>query len=173
MNTAGMKIGLLAAALVLGLPASQAGQQSDTMQVTIAVEAACTITANDLDFGTVNEGFSDARANTTVVVRCPDGLPWEVGLNGGLTPLGSGSGNRQMLYGGGSANGGAEIAYILTRSDFASWVDREEATPGGNVTEMGIGTGADQSLLVNGYAYPLGSVVPGAYSDTVTATIYF
>jgi spore coat protein U-like protein len=171
MYKAGTISGLVAT-LVLTLSVSQAGQQSDTMQVAIAVEAACTITANDLDFGTVRDTTFETEFSSSVIVRCPAGVPWEIGLNGGLNPLQLGT--RQMAH-----SSGALIRYDLyANTDLlfvTRWVDRFESTdPSLYTTVTGDGAGADQAFEVGGIATGDGSSLPaGNYSDTVTATVYF
>lgn len=156
---------LLLAALAAGFPAGlHAASDSDTFQVTATVVAACSITANDLDFGAYSpvSGIT-ADAATLLEISCTNGAPYEVGLSAGTTPGGMVS---QRLM----TDGTHTLSYNLYIDAARTNVWGE--TPGLD-TLAGTGTGVLQLLTVYGRLPGSQSVPAGSYADTVTATITF
>ena len=151
--------------MLLSLPQPlRAATDSDTFQVTASVLAACSITANDLNFGNYNPvSGTPLNAATTLEITCTNGAAYEVGLSAGLG-AGASVATRFMT------NGGNQLAYSLY-SDAARTSGWGE-TSGVN-TVSGTGSGALQALTVYGQI-PGGQSVPaGLYTDTVTATITY
>jgi spore coat protein U-like protein len=153
-------IGLLGS-LALGPPAV-AATTSTTFAVTATVQAACLISATPLAFG-VYTGVV-ANATSAVTVTCTNTTPFAVALDPG-TFAGATVTTRRMT---GPAS--AALAYALF-SDAAHTVNWGNSPATGGVT--GTGTGIAQPLQVFGQV-PAGQfVAPGAYTDTITATITF
>ena len=142
----------------------QAATDSDTFQVTASVLAACSITANALNFGNYNPvSGTPLNAATTLEITCTNGAAYEVGLSAGLG-AGASVATRFMT------NGGNQLAYSLYSDAARTSVWGE--TSGVN-TVSGTGSGALQALTVYGQI-PGGQSVPsGLYTDTVTATITY
>lgn len=157
---------LFAAATILGLGslgnAAFAAQDSDTFQVTATVQSVCTITANDLTFGSYDPTAGDLDATSTLDVRCTNGTTYTVGLDGG----GTGIVTARAMTGPGAAT----LNYALFRDSGRSqnWEDI-----GSLQVESGTGNGATQNLTVYGRVAGGQFSTSGAYSDTVTATIDF
>lgn len=157
---------LFAAATILGLGslgnAAFAAQDSDTFQVTATVQSVCTITANDLAFGSYDPSAGNLDTSSTLDVTCTNGTVYTVGLNGG----GTGVVTARAMAG----PGGATLNYALYRdsSHTQNWEDI-----GSLQVQSGTGNGATQNLTVYGRVAGGQFSTGGSYLDTVTATIDF
>ncbi|MBR0650386.1 spore coat U domain-containing protein [Roseomonas terrae] len=141
---------------------ARAQTATTTFQVTATVQATCLITANPLAFGTYTGTQTDAT--TTISVTCTNTTAYNVALNAGTAP-GATVTTRSMT---GPAS--ALLGYSLF-SDAARTV--VWGTTVGTNTVAGTGTGSAQALTVYGRV-PAGQfVAPGAYVDTITATVSF
>jgi spore coat protein U-like protein len=153
-----------AAALSLAATATStlAATATTTFQVTATVAATCLITATNLAFGAYTGVL--VNSTSTVTVTCTNTTTWNVGLNAGTAP-GATVTTRKM-----SGPGGALLAYSLSQ-DAAHTINWGNTI--GTDTETGTGTGSAQALTVFGQAAAGQFVTPGAYVDTITATITF
>jgi spore coat protein U-like protein len=151
-------IGLLGS-LALGPPAV-AATNTATFQVTATVQATCLISATNLNFGTYAGIQTDATS--TVTVTCTNTTPYNVGLNAGLA-TGATVTTRKM-----TGPAAALLAYSLSQTN-------DRTTNWGNTagTDTGVGNGTAQALTVFGRVAAAQFVAPGAYTDTITATITF
>jgi spore coat protein U-like protein len=138
-----------------------------TFNVTAIITAACNIAASNLVFGTYDPMLSsNLDATTTLSVTCTNGSTYQVGLNAG-SGTGATVANRLMTRSGDTNT----IAYTL-------YQDTARTTLWGNTgTNMvsGTGSGNTQSLNVYGRIFATNPTTtpPGAYSDTITATITY
>ncbi|WP_277968048.1 Csu type fimbrial protein [Sphingomonas echinoides] len=139
----------------------QAATSNSSMAVSANVQATCAIAANPLAFGTYSSNQLDAA--TTIGVNCTNTTTYSVSLD-----TGSGTGatvaQRKM------SNGAQTLTYTV-------YSDAARSTLWGSTintnTVAGTGTGSSQSLNVYG-RIPAGQLpTPGAYSDTLTATITY
>jgi spore coat protein U-like protein len=160
----------IAATLALALPPASAvaatatttttTTTTATFNVTATVVAACTITAGALAFGNYVGAQMDGTA--TVTVTCTNTTPYNVGLNAGSV-TGATVATRKM-----TGPAGALLSYALFR-------DTGRATNGGTTigtdTIAGTGNGAAQPLTIYGRVAAARYPAPGAYTDTITATI--
>ena len=159
------------AALTVGTLASidmaRANTTGATFQVSVTIQAACTVTTNPLAFGNVTAGTATAvQKTTTVSVTCPNLQAYTVGLlptNAGGTT--NGTGNLK-----GAAN---TIGYQLFQ-DAAYSVVWGNTNPGN--TKGGTGSGVAQTINVYGQI-PAASL-PGTLTaetdiDTVNVTVYY
>ena len=112
-------------------------------------------------FGTYNGAV--ANSTSTVSVTCTNTTPYNVGLNAG-TATGATVTTRQMT------NGSAVLSYSLT-SDSGHSVNWGNTV--GTNTVAGTGNGSAQSLTVYGQVAAGQYVTPGAYADTITATVTY
>jgi spore coat protein U-like protein len=104
-----------------------------------------------------------STSTSTVSVTCTNTTPYNVGLNGGTTTGGTVTG--RLMAG----SGGATLNYQLTQ-------DSTHATNWGNTTGSwvgGTGNGSAQAITVYGQVASGQYVAPGAYSDTITATVNY
>lgn len=133
--------------------------------VTMAVNANCIVTANDLAFGTYNPmAPSPTDGATTLQVRCTNTTAYAVKLNKGA---GSGAtvAQRRMSH----APSGTLIYSLFTDAGRSQvWGDDS-----GGATVAGVGTGSAQTLTVYG-RIPAGQFsAVGSYNDTVSVTINY
>ncbi|WP_246526766.1 Csu type fimbrial protein [Plastoroseomonas hellenica] len=142
-------------------PAS-AATATGTFQVTATVQATCLISANPLAFGTYTGTQTDAT--TTLAVTCTNTTPYTVGLDAG-TATGATVTTRRMT---GPASAFLNYALFSDSARTINWGN----TVGTN-TVAGTGSGAAQTLTVYGRVPAAQFVAPGAYVDTITATITF
>lgn len=134
-------------------------------QVTATVSNACRITlATDLDFGTVGSLSSNRDQTSTVLVRCPTGTNWRLGLSDGIHASG---GVRRMR-----SAAGNHVNYELYRDAGRSlrW-GSTLGTDTTNGTGMGEATAVTQTVF--GRVPAQGAAVSGSYTDTVTVTLTY
>lgn len=128
--------------------------------VSVTVVKACTISATNLAFGIYTGALIDSTA--TISVTCTSTTTYTVGLSAGLA-TGATVTTRKMQ------NGTILLGYSLYRNT-------RHTNNWGNTTgswATGTGTGIPQALTVYGQL-PAGTVpAPGAYTDTITATITY
>lgn len=160
--------------LVALLPLSAfAGTASDNFQVTLTITGACTLTANDLDFGTNNGAIAaNIDAQSTLVANCTNGTPYSIGLNNG-TGSGATASVRKMTNSADNSTVNYSLYTAAARSTV--WDNNCTALPGTAAScSNGTGTGANQTINVYGRV-PGGqtSVTIGSYVDTVVATLTF
>jgi spore coat protein U domain-containing protein, fimbrial subunit CupE1/2/3/6 len=174
-----MKRNLLCSALVVAViagmvsvPAFAAiysnGTNTATFNVTLTLQANCSITANPLSFGTAGVLSTAINQQTTLAVTCTNTTPYNVGLDAGTV---SGSTVASRLMAGTSAgNTGTTVGFEL-------YQDSGHTTVWGNTqgtnTEAGTGTGAAQTITVYGQVPVQATPDPDTYQTTVTATVYF
>jgi spore coat protein U-like protein len=163
-----MKSGLSAFALsflALGLasrPAVAATTATTTFAVTATVQATCLVSATAMAFGTYTGVL--ANSTSTVSVTCTNTTPYNVGLSAGLA-TGATVTARKM-----TGPAAALLGYALF-SDAARSVNWGQTI--GTDTVTGIGNGSAQALTVYGQTAAAQYVAPGAYADTITATVTY
>lgn len=153
---------MVAVALGLTATSARAATATTTFRVTATVAATCLISATTLAFGTYTGVV--ANSTSTITVTCTNTSPFNVGLNAGTAP-GATVTTRKM-----TGPAAAVLAYSLSQ-DAAHTINWGNTI--GTDTESGTGNGSAQNLTVFGHV-PAGQfVTPGAYTDTITATISF
>jgi len=146
--------------LALGIASTPAGAAATTttFAVTANVAANCSISATGMAFGSYT-GTLINTTSSTITVQCTNTTPYTVGLNAGLA-TGATTSNRSM-----TGPGSALLNYGLF----------SDAARGSNfvTTTSTNGNGAAQQITVYG-SVPAGQfVTPGAYTDTITATVTY
>lgn len=133
-----------------------------TMGVSATVQATCLVSTTALAFGT----YTGATLNSTsqVSVTCTNSTTYNVGLNSGLAS-GATVTTRKM-----TGPSSALLAYSLF-SDSARSVNWGQTV--GTDTVSGTGNGSAQAITVYGALPAAQYVTPGAYTDTITATITY
>ncbi|CAN5307134.1 spore coat protein U domain-containing protein [soil metagenome] len=133
-----------------------------TFAVSATPQNYCTISVNDLPFG--SKGVLDAVVDASAVmsVACTMSTAYAISLDNGLT--GTSPTNRLMT------RLGQSVAYGLYRNAARSqsW---STVAAGGAVA--GTGTGVSQSVTVYGRVPVQQTPAPGIYADTVVATVEF
>ncbi|WAS59068.1 Csu type fimbrial protein [Burkholderia ambifaria] len=152
-------VGLLGA-LAFSLPAV-AATATATMAISATVDATCQISTTPLAFSTYTGSQTDATA--TVSVTCTNTTPYNVGFDAGLG-AGATVTTRTMSI------TGASLPYSLFQ-DAGRTVNWGNTV--GTDTVAGTGTGSAQTLTVYGRIGAGQLVTPGAYTDTITATVTY
>jgi len=156
-----LTLGMLALGLT-ALPASATTTVTTTFGVSATVQGTCLISATAMAFGTYT-GIA-ATSTSTVTATCTNTTPYNVGFSAGL---GSGATVTTRKMTGPSS---AVLSYGLY-SDSGRSVNWGQTV--GTDTFTGTGNGSAQAITVYG-ALPASQYVnPGAYSDTITASIIF
>lgn len=144
------------------------GTATATFNVTLTLQANCTISATPLAFGTNGVLATALNQQTTVAVTCTNTTPYNVGLDAG-TVTGSTITSR-LMAGTTTGNTGTTVGFQL-------YQDAGRATVWGNTqgtnTVAGTGTGSAQSITVYGQVPAQATPTPDTYQTTVTATVYF
>jgi spore coat protein U-like protein len=165
----------LVALAVFGLmlaPSAQAGSNTGNMTVTANIQAACTVSASPMAFGTVVPG---TNKDTVAVVssNCTAGTAYTVDIGNGINSIATGGTGgqfrRQMAAG----------TYLLP---YVIYIDATRATPIdasavalNNLLTTTVGDGLDKTTSIFGRVIGAESTVntPGSYVDTVLLTIAF
>jgi spore coat protein U-like protein len=132
-----------------------------TFAVTATVQSTCIISATAMGFGTYVSTAASTSASA-ITVTCTNTTPYTLGLDAGQT-TGATETTRQMK------NGAALLNYAL-------FSDSGRTANWGNTTGSwvsGTGNGSAQAITVYGQAAAGQYVTPGAYSDTITATVTY
>jgi spore coat protein U-like protein len=141
-----------------GLPATA----TTTFAVTANIAATCLISAGTLDFATYTGVQVDSTS--TISVTCTNTTGYNVGLNAGAAS-GATVTTRSM-----TGPGNALLNYAL-------YSESTRTTNWGNTvgtdTKSGSGSGSAQAITVYGRLAASQYPAPGAYSDTITATITY
>ncbi|MFM0290925.1 Csu type fimbrial protein [Paraburkholderia megapolitana] len=144
------------------------GTATATFNVTLTLQANCTIAATPLNFGTSGVLTTALNQQTSVAVTCTNTTPYNVGLDAG-TVAGSSIASR-LMAGTATGNTGTTVGFQL-------YQDAGRATVWGNTqgtnTVAGTGTGSAQSITVYGQVPAQATPKPDTYQTTVTATVYF
>jgi spore coat protein U-like protein len=136
---------------------------STSTNATATVLATCTVSATNLAFGSASVLSANRDATSQITPVCNNGLPYTVGLNGGV----SGAANPTLRK---MSKSSEFISYGLYRDAARSlaWGD----TIGSN-TASGTGTGTTQTLTVFGRVPPQTTGSPGVYSDTIVVNVVY
>jgi spore coat protein U-like protein len=158
-------LALKAACLLAGLAANlcvQAATAPSNIAVSATVQATCTNTATPLAFGVYSGVQSDSTA--IITVTCTNTTPYTVALNAG-TATGATVTTRRMT---GAATVFLAYALFSDAGRTANW-----GSTVGSDTVAGTGTGVGQPLTVYGRVAAAQFPAPGAYTDTIVATVTY
>lgn len=130
----------------------------------MTIDPGCTVAGTPMDFGTVGLLATTKVAENSVNVRCTNGTTYSVGLGNGLN--GTSPTNRRL------AKGAERITYGIykDRDGVQPW---GEAAMGASFVQAGTGTGSSQPYPAYGRAPAQTTPSPGAYSDTIVATVTY
>jgi spore coat protein U-like protein len=155
------RIGLLA---MLAPGPAAAATAPGTIAVTAVVQATCLISATPIAFGTYTGAVVAVTA--TITVTCTTSTPYTISLSAGLGTGPTATVTTRHMMG----PAAAILGYVLT-SDAPHAVNWG-LTPGTD-TVAGTGTGIAQPITVYAQEAAAQYVTPGAYTDTVTATVTY
>lgn len=132
-------------------------------QAAVAVTNSCSVSASNLDFGTIGLLTSNVDATSGITAQCANGAPYNIGLDAGTGP-GATVATREMTQGTNTLN-------------YSLYSDPGRRTVWGNTigvnTVIGTGTGTVQAYTVYGRIPPQTVPGPGSYSDTIVVTLTF
>jgi spore coat protein U-like protein len=150
--------------LAFGLPSvpADAATATSTMVVSATVQATCLNTITPLAFGTYTGALINSTA--TITITCTNTTPYNIGLDVGLAS-GATVSTRKL-----AGPAGALLNYGLTSvsATGANW-----GFTIGTDTVTGTGTGAAQPITIYGTLPANQYVTPGAFTDTITATVTY
>ena len=157
---------LAAAVVFMDSNSVHAGTATNTFTVQAVINAACNVSATNLNFGAYNPSSASALNGTSAVsVYCTGGTPYTASLN-----VGTGGGTfatRTLL------NGSNTLNYNLYRDSSYSqiWGDGTSSTY--TVTGTGSGLLTANTITVYGQI-PIAQDEPvGTYNSTITITISY
>lgn len=156
---------LIAAAAIVAVGPAQAQQATASFHVSLSVEAACTVDADPLNFGTAGIIASNIDAQTSLTVQCTSNTPVQIGLSAG----GSGVTTARTLK-----SGANSVSYQLYQSDPAGgaatvWGNQQ----GTDTVDAQTDAAGESTLTVYGRVPSGQNVPPGDYSDDITATVWY
>ncbi len=147
-------LGLAAVAALASAPAF-AATTSGTVDVTLNVDNACSLTTAAIDFGTVSDFATARTSNSLTTLKCTPNAVATVTVSNGANV----NGTQRRLK-----SGTNFVDYNLTDASNTAW-------PAAGLSFTG--TGADVSLGLKGVV-PVQTAKPaGAYSDQVTITVTY
>lgn len=159
---------LAATAAVFGSVSAQAAVKTGAFDITANVISSCYLVTKNIDFGSVQvTNPTETTANSSMDVVCSKDVGYEVTLSGGVSTDPTA---RQMSL---STNAAERLNYSISIND--------------GTTEFNWGVAAGQKLVQTAVQNAAGTktfnikavipgsqfVTPGAYSDTLTATINY
>ncbi|MFP7723248.1 Csu type fimbrial protein [Lysobacter sp. A3-1-A15] len=153
----------LAVALLAAAPLAFADTATDTMNVSIEIENACTVDAADMSFGPQSDLSSAITSTADVTVDCTNQGAIEVAFSTG----GSGDFAQRTMAG----PGGATIDYQLYDAATGGAVLGDGS--GTTATFAGTSTGSIETFTVHGVVPAQGAKPVGNYSDAITATLTY
>jgi spore coat protein U-like protein len=156
---------LAAASVALTVSSAMAATATDTFDVTLIIQDACVVTAdNNMSFGT--QGFLDTSHDATadITIQCTSGTIGTIALNGGSGASGDPTLRTMEL-------GAAEVEYgLFTDGSYTTyWGDGSL----GSSTVSHTGTGAATTLTIYGRTTVQGEPAAGTYSDMITVTVTY
>ena len=140
-----------------------AATATTTFNVQLILQAACTVSATNLDFGTQGVLTASVDVTSTVNVQCTNSTNYTVGLDKGLN--GADVANRKM-----KGSGAATVNYSMYKDAgrTTNWGDTA-----GTGWASGTGNGAVQPLTVYGRVPAQTTPAPDTYNDTITVTVTY
>lgn len=151
-----LTFGIAAIAVLTSAPAL-AGTTTGSMDVTINVDNACSLTTAAINFGTVTDFAAPTSVNSLTTLKCTPNAVATVKVSLGNSVVGT---QRRMKNGAGTQF----IDYDIQDSTSTAW-----PAAGLNFT----GTGADVSLGLKGVVPVQAAKPAGAYSDVVTIDVTY
>lgn len=155
-----LRIATLFGVVMLSVALSHADSISNTFKVSITVKESCdirTLTATDIDFGTVTQAAQNAYNSGQLNVACTSGTSYAIALQS----------SRKMVN---IADPTVQVPYTLFQDSNYSKVWGSDSGTGLSQ----IGTGETQMIKIWGKVDAQDTAVPaGQYLDTVTAIVTY
>ncbi|XSG83406.1 MAG: Csu type fimbrial protein [Methyloligella sp. ZOD6] len=136
-------------------------QANPTFTATAEVQKNCTVSAQDIQFGTTGFLTANIDAQGQITATCTADTPFTIGLNNGTT--GTGPTAREM------SSGGNVVTYGIYK-------DAGHSDPWGNAgaeLQGSTGTGTAQQFVTYGRVPPQTTPPPATYTDSVIVTLTY
>ena len=157
-------VSLALAAGIAASPALAAGvtgqEATNTIQVSLNISTACTLTTNPMSFGTVTTATGGATASSDTRVNCTPGAAYNVVVDAGQND--GGTGLRKLK----STTTAATV-------DYGIYTDTGRTIPWTVAGFSSTGNGADQTIPVLGKLTQATQVGAGTYQDLLTVTLNY
>ena len=144
-------------------PNNGLGNSTTSFSALATVQKTCTISATNLNFGTVGLLVSNVDASNTVTVKCSNSTSYNIGLN-------AGSGSGATVAARKMTNGANAVTYSLYNTAGRTTVWGNTI---GTDTVTGTGSGSNQVLTVYGRVPPQTTPPPATYTDTIVVTVTY
>jgi spore coat protein U-like protein len=151
----------LLSSMLIAMPA-RAAQGTASFPVSMTVQKVCSFIATVMDFGVYTGALLNGTG--TVTVTCTNTTPFEVGIDAGMNNGGYAF-NWEMV-----GPGGVLLPYQVY-TDSAHTIRWGGST--GYDTVTGSGKGAPQVFTAYGQIQAGHFFTPGAYTDTITFSLYY
>jgi len=164
MQLARARVLALSVGVALSVPlAVQSATKTTTFKVTATIQSDCTVSASDLNFGTLGLLGANVDQTSTITLTCTNGAAYSLGLDAG-SGTGSTIADRKL------ANGATSLSYQLYRDSnrMQLWGN----TPATD-TANGTGTGTASTVTVYGRVPPQSTPAAGSYTSTIIVTITY
>lgn len=154
-------LGIAAAAAIASTPALAAGTATGTVDVSLNVSSACSVTAQPLDFGSTSAFTTAIDVSSATTVKCTPTAAYSVFVSYGNN---AGGGTQRKLL---STTTTATVNYDIYSDStrLVAW------SP--TVGRTGIGNGLEQDMTLYGRVPTQTAVAAGDYKDTVTVTVNY
>lgn len=146
--------------------------ETTTITSTAMVEGTCSVSAPDMDFGSYAE--AELKSTTTLTASCSAGTNYAVHLSEGVgAPAAdafAANGRRRMMNQAETSAPGLEYNLFFSANTSCSgsiWGNGTE----NSAVENRTGTGADQSIVVNGCIFANQTLRAGTYMDTIQVSL--
>jgi len=136
---------------------------SSSTSVGATVTSNCSVSATNINFGTITMLTSNKDAQGALSIQCNSSLPYAISLSGGNAAATDPT-KRKMAF------GAANVTYGLYKDTGRSQAWGDSA---GVNTSSGTGTGVAQNMNVYGRIAPQTTPRPGTYSDSIIATVSY
>lgn len=139
------------------------GPTNLSFNVLANVQSACSVTASNMDFGSVATLSAALNATSTITANCTVSTPYQIALDGGLSA---------------AANPAQRIMSMGTNTiTYGLYRNSQRNQPWGNIpgtnTQAAVGTGAAQPFTVYGQVPSQATPKPGLYQDTIVVTLTY
>ena len=144
-------------------PDNGQGNSTTSFSALATVQKTCTVSATNLDFGSVGLLISNVDASNTVTVKCSNSTSYNVGLS-------AGNGSGATVAARKMTNGANTVTYSLYNTAGRTTVWGNTI---GTDTVTGTGSGSNQVLTVYGRVPPQTTPPPATYTDTIVVTVTY
>jgi len=146
------------------------GTDTGDIAVSLTVDDECVLLTEPLDFGTTGVVDADVTATADIVIECTRDSAYEIALDAGdHASVANDVDTRNLFMTGGNSD---DILHYQLYTDGA-FSDVWGHTIGGDTVARASATGADETHTIHAKIPTHQNAPAGAYTDTITATIWY